>query len=386
MIRRNYNRLLWLWIVSSAILMTTDYPYSDDKCEFADVLADRFVQPGNRGGELRISLSPPDYEEAKSVHDHLVFSTIMARLLTSELKGQTYGQCDARIDTSRFPDLHVYLIVDRPSRDGSEVRLRCIRTLQGILLHWEPQERSIRKSAEEEARFRLNVIANPGASFSNASTILRAALAHIYQAGSVLHAMHSVGPEHFKSFDASLFQTWLYGQRSSGRIRLNAISLCPPGLDPQDARANLTPYKLPYSDIIPPGTVRLPTKDSGLTRYLRRVVIVGHAAILNAPDLPALTSVRVKYCNRDHLFAAYGDAESSPAKRVRVRCLTSVGYERDSWTVFFCDPQDCTSEHQAETVVTAIAKDPDVWALAGSNAESGQPRGPYLIELETKGE
>jgi len=378
--------IMWLGIVS-AVCLCANSSSSHDRCEFSDVLGDRFVRSENRGGEFRILLSPPEYSSTKAVQKHLVFSSTLARLLTSELRIRTYGQCDASIDTSRFPDLHVYLILNHPSKDTNEDRLRCAQTLESALINSELDDQSIRKGASEEAQFRSQVISNPIGVYSNVSTILRVVLSRIYEPNSALHAIYSVGAEHFQSLDERSFRDWLHRQRSFGRAKLESISLCPPNTDPQDPRVSAPSSDFPYSTMINPGIVTLLLRDGKhvLPQYPRQMVIVGHVSVLNAPDPPPLALVRNKYCNRPHVLEAERAASVDIPAPVRTRCLTSGG-ERDSWTVFFCDPQDCNSERQTGSVAVEIANDPDVVALARNDVKNGQPRGPYLIKVETTSE
>jgi hypothetical protein len=65
--------------------------------------------------------------------------------------------------------------------------------------------------------------------------------------------------------------------------------------------------------------------------------------------------------------------------------LRTLEYE-DGWTVFYCDPADCTSQALAGAVMAEVARDPDVIALAHEQKAHGQRAGPYLIQVINVGE
>lgn len=111
-------------------------------------------------------------------------------------------------------------------------------------------------------------------------------------------------------------------------------------------------------------------------------MVVGlNARISNVAGLNVPVSVPFadKYCNRKETFAVREDFGF--AATVRIRCLREMRYGKP-WIVFFCDHNDCASDLAAEAVTRALAGDPDILMLATSNAEDGQPLGPYIIDVE----
>jgi hypothetical protein len=90
-----------------------------------------------------------------------------------------------------------------------------------------------------------------------------------------------------------------------------------------------------------------------------------------------------KYCERQHPFD--NSVTPSRTKMVRIYCVRKTVNDLDTWIGLFCDPKDCTSKQEEETVATSIASDADVLTHAQGFKPNTHPRGPYLVEIDGPG-
>jgi len=345
---------------------------SGERCEYPDVLGSMFVPLEKRLGEYRITLGRPDYLKQGEVRNHFLFSTTFSHLLDSLLKNQTKGRCEAVVNSLRFPDLHVYLSRGDTFGDIETDRLFCKQELRSILLNSKPNQDEIRASASQEVRLRE--------SRSDASTILAAALRYIFEDDTVLNAINSIDVDAFRSVDAKQFSLWLDAQRLSVQFGLAKIPLCAGDLDPNSPLVDVSINKLPSSRTTSPRTINLSSRAARFPDDLRHVVIVGHDGILNAPDPSEMMATR-KYCGGKKYD--FGQNEGSFANPIvmttRIRCLRSVQYDNQVWSVFYCDPKVCTSENASRLAAEELMEDPEINSLARSSKDF--LRGPYLVNI-----
>jgi hypothetical protein len=377
------NLGLCLAIVSLVSFFGSGNLLSNEQCAHPDIFGSAFVPPKNRLGEFRLVLKPPDYGNTVSVQHHLAYSMIWARIISGELAARTRGFCEAVITPPLFPDLRVYLIMNRSPGDMETERSVCTSPLDDIIQTSQPTDQAILKSASVEAERILQRIRRPGNDIMLAYNILVTALTRIYRGDTVMYALVSVNAATYQSLDLSTFREWLQRQRSGERIELTSLPMCSSKDDQAGSVVEIAPGKPPPSGTIPGGSVKVSATGAvspSMPQSFRHVVIVGDGGTLYAP-FP--TPATIKYCDRDHLFEI--DPASKHAATVRVRCFRA-GLYSEPWVLFFCDPKDCPSDNIAKGVASAIAKDADVIALARERSGAGQLRGPYLTEIQTSGD
>jgi hypothetical protein len=388
--RKFRQMVLLLGIISFASFIGTNYSFSSDgsdnnrECENPEYFGTMLVPPDYRLGEFRIALDVPAYDDTESVQQHLAFSTILASLFGSELKEQTNDLCNAVITPSRFPDLHVFLFVNRAPGATEANRSLCLRALQNVLLTSRPSKRVVEKIASSRAEWMLQRLSNPGGLWNAVDAILANALTHIYKVDSIMYALASVGPERFQTIDAGGFLDWLQNQRLARRVGLSSIQTnCRSETDPHTGGTGSS--KLPYSTINPPEAIKIFIARNRFTlrSALRYLVIVGNDL---GPNRPLLTPATKKFCNQEHAFAIDRGAVPELLTTVRIRCLAETFYGIGSWVAFFCESEEDIPESAALHIMTTIANDPDVLALARSNSENKQARGPYVINVQVTGE
>ena len=353
---------------------------ADGKCGHPDLYGAAFVRPEDRLGEFKAKLKSPDYQDAVLTQRHYIALQLWGELVSQRLKTETGGACGALTNNSLFPNLWVYLFVGH-AEDIEEDRRQCTQALLKILNSYSPAPDAVAKVAKAYAEIVSSMATDPPGMFFEADDVLKRSLLKIYRPGSVAHAFASVDASAIRTVAATSFFDWLSYQRSElveflqipPCGSLSSIPAISQGLD-----------EIPYSRVIPPdrlkisiGGIRDPSK-----RLLRRVLIVGlptpddSITGLNAPDTSAATK---KYCNQT-LSLAIGD-DPAKTRDVKILCAREV-LNRASWVVFFCDPKNCSVESEADAVLSAIAKDSAVLDLSKSDSPVGEPRGPYLIEIE----
>jgi hypothetical protein len=343
-----------------------------EKCEFPGQIGDWLVAPGNRGGEYRIKLSIGSLSNADVIRRHLLNATVFARLLTTQLRADTGKSCDAGI-SSIFPDLRAYLIDESPVAKADAGPSRCgaalIKAAQSM-----PTPSSVSAAAAKEGNWRSSLISGGGI-YITAINILEGALRQIYVPDSFMHTLVSVDASAYSSFDTEDFLKWLRTQQVEGGPTVSKIPICGSDVDPTEPGVDHPWQRLPASAVAASGTIRLSTEITGPVAIpaLRHVVVVGDKRA--APDVASSSLAFHNYCDREHVFSKVGAA--------RIRCFGLSPNYVASWIVLFCDPSDCSTESVAEAVMAGVAEDPTIDASGKESAANGQPRGPYLIHVET---
>jgi hypothetical protein len=368
-------------IILAAGLISTGQSNSEEKCVPRNGYFD--LHPGQQfAGMFRIALDPPNFRDLASVQSHFVYSTTWAHVIGIELSNSTKGLCGARVTPYGFPDLRVFLMVFRSTQQVEREKSICTLALQDILLHSRPSDDALKQAAMSStlALQHAQPSERPDGEILDQSNILQAALPHIYERNSLLHALASMDALTYQSLDAQSFYSWLREQRSSNRIEFLPISHCLPAADGSRSTTVGEFGRLRrHSGIMSPGAIHISRAMGGAVRFgpLRYLVIVGNA---DGPRSPLSTSeVTEKYCNRAHSFSV-GDGSPSVVS-VRIRCQSTSVYDLDSWTVLYCDPKDCVSDLIERVVLATIASDPDVLVHTRRSSDDATPRGPYLVTV-----
>lgn len=363
----------------AAMLFAPSHSLADGKCAYPEVYAG-FVRPENRLGEFRIKLDPPDYKNDISAQQHLVFSRIWGKVLADELRVATRGSCEAMTSAAIFPDLLAFIIINVPLGREAD-RIKCTGAMQNVLSQSQPTLEIIKQMAIEEALAERLWSEDPGHFTSEAGDILKRSLQSIYVAKTVMQRLASVGASDFESVDIASFQGWLQRQQATATIEEHGIPRCTIG-DLSEPLSKPEPESPLDSSVVPPQSMnlRISVGKENPPRLLRHVVILG----LNNPDwmLAGMTAqipgpVIEGYCNRQRTLAT----DNGRSVTATVRCLHVVQLVKP-WVVLFCDPTECSSDADARDVAIAIANDPGILALARENKENGQPKGPYLVNVE----
>jgi hypothetical protein len=364
-------------LTACAMLGIPVYAFSDERCEFGDVIGALLVRPGEQAGEFRIQLSPPDYQSPEAIQHHLSFSTIWARTLSTELSTTTGGLCSVII-TPFFPDLRVYLISNLSRGGSGQDASTCRRSLEGLISS-PPKPESVQNAVVSEAQELSQRALNPAGYMSAASNVLMIALGRIYQTGSLMHTLVSFDAVARQALDAQGLFGWLQKQHSASPINLVPLIICSGELNQSSPQVERRADALPRSDIVASAPIVLSEQTVGRASasFLRYAVIVGDdQAVVNARGESTATT---KYCNKEYEFT---DNRGSSSILVKVQCLRAALYSVDGWTVFFCDSSQCKTDQIAENVARTIAGDDDVVAMATFRAASAKRRGPYLVEIE----
>ncbi len=372
------SELLLPLLVFLFFLVCTHDALSGEKCEYPDALGNALTAPPNRASEFRITLGIKDYHSTQVVQRHLVYATVWARLLTNELISQTDDSCSAVIAPALFPDLRVYLIVAQRQTSAVSDASHCEHSLENVA-RWQPSVDLIFAAGLAEGKRISQRFSNPAGYTTVADNILKTALVRIYAPETLMHALVSVEPSAFFALDVTDFQNWLRLQQSANQFTVSPIVICGPNDDPKGPSVSHSSERLPYSSLAAPEFIKLSTKDTGPISLptLHHVVIVGDKNdIANVPH--SLLAID-EYCNREHVFA-------NQTQATRIRCFEEMAHNIDAWTVLFCDPDDCSSEAAAKAVMKAVAQDQRVITSAEQGTMNDQPRGPYLIDVETANE
>jgi hypothetical protein len=354
---------------------------SEERCILR---AGNFELEPNRhfAGMFRIPLNPPDLHDLVAVQRHLVLSETWTDIIFRGVRGKPVGLCSALAIPIPFPDLRVFLMVNRTASQIDREKAVCTQALEDFLKHFQPNDELIKLAAKRNAFFRRPLPASGDrAEIADAAKIMEATLPLIYEKGSLLHTLTSVEWTPFGAVDPADFRAWIESQRSPERPLLESIPRCLP------ARGDLASYpgaprERSDSGILPAGEIDLSRSSGGplLAGPLRYVVVVGD------PDQPpgtALASeVDTKYCNREHTFSIGGGFSPRVSVTIRPRCQTTSVYDLDSWTMIYCDPADCAPEGVEKAVMTAIASDPEVLDFARRSSDTASPRGPYLVTIK----
>jgi hypothetical protein len=326
-------------------------------------------------GLFRVPLHSPDLNDREAIRRHLIFLETWSDIILKEMP----LLCGALAIPIRFPDLRVFLKVSRTGVKVDREIAYCRFVLEDYLQHSKPGDEIIKQAAESNAYFREpKPVSNGRTEFSDAGAILQAALPLIYEKGSLLHTLTSLEWTSFASVDGAEFRAWLASQRLPKRPLLESMERCLPPRDRPDEFSTV-PRERAESPILPPGEIDLSRGPDGPLRSgpLRYAVIVGN------PDEPPVgmvaSEVKVKYCNREHVFSIGGELTSVKA---RPRCVSTEVYDLDAWTLIYCDPADCTSEDTEKAVMSVVAHDAEVLDFAQRSAATTAPRGPYFVTIK----
>jgi hypothetical protein len=329
-------------------------------------------------GMFRLPLNSLDFHDPVALQRHLAFSTIWADILMRELPTKAGGLCGAFVTAYGFPDLRVFLFVNRTGSQIAREKAVCMRALEDILQASQPSDDLIRRAAARIALFKQPA-QPPLEGILDASNILRAALPLIYAKNSPLYALASVDWTAYRTIDAADFRIWVQSQISQEHPPFEQISPCLP--PPQDAgAASGVPQPRRNSDISSPGEINLSRSTSEIPAGpLRYSVIIGTAD--RPTSASAVTEISAKYCNREHSFLIGDEASPHANVTVHLRCLDTTVNDLDAWNLIYCDPADCTSARTDRVVMEAIAGDPDVLSYVRKISDAGSPRGPYLVTI-----
>jgi hypothetical protein len=348
-------------------------------CGLPNTYGTAIIPIKNQLGEFLIYLKPPEFRDRNSIREHLIFSRLWSRIIRSNLRAKTRDACDAILDASFFPGLSAYLMTETPHNVLSD-RAACLGALQDAITQPELDALMIKKAATDEMSAAQRWSESRGNFIVEADNILKQAMRSIFDYGTTMEALASVGALEFLEIDNQGFEEWLQKQRASFKIaRINFLKCNgnPEALPDQEQIADI--YRFPTSSAIKPGAINIKAgqqKDA----MLHKLVVIG----LKTPSfLPGMTTVvqadvLTGYCNRERTF--FDDSRSREIT-VTVRCLRVVELTRP-WVVLFCDPKDCSTKETAENIATAIAEDPAILALVQANMENSQPIGPYLVNVE----
>jgi hypothetical protein len=344
------------------------------------------LQPNEHfAGMFRIPLISPNSHDPVAVQRHLAFSEIWADTIMSDRSWQAGGLCGAVILPYQFPDLRVFLVVNRTGSQIDREKATCMHALERFLERSEPNDELIKQAAKRNALFNQLSQPAPGAAFLepalDSENILRAALPLIYERASTLHALSSLVWATFATVDAADLRIWIQGQRLPERALLVSIPHClPPRGDL--ASSAVVPRERSESGILPAGEISLARSPDGPlpAGSLRYAVIVGDPD--EPPSLAAASEVKAKYCDRQHSFSISDGSLPRGSLMIRPRCDSRAVYDLDSWTVIYCDPADCASQAVEKAIMAAIASDPEVLDYARRSSNTTIPRGPYLVTIK----
>ena len=363
--------------VGLILLLAFTTSLAAQECGHQDVFGRLAIAAKNRLGESKIRLGPPDFRDTASVQRHLVFSSILGRLVAGELRRVTKDYCDAVVTPSLYPDLWALQIINYPSKDIDADKSKCATALRGVLEASVPYPEAIKRGGAEEGWIASRVASSATGFAMEASSVLTRALAGIYRPASAMHALMTVDPTLYRSLNSEEFVEWLGRQRESGSVGVEEIALCPsesassiPGKSAANSALSNSPVLAAETLVqvhAPAGQTPTPT--------LRHVVIVGLKAsesIYAGLNSPITLQDNRNPCDRPHTFV---DPATATTQTVYARCLRQLRYGQP-WILLFCDPKDCVSETIAAAFAAVVAKDPKVIELARTDEES---KGPYVV-------
>jgi hypothetical protein len=333
-------------------------------------------------GLFRVPLHPPDSTHHEALQRHLIFLKIWEGIILREMPGKAGGLCGAIATSYRFPDMRIFLTVNRTASQIDREKAYCRYLLEDFLQNSEPSNELIRSAAELNAFLeRPSPVSGDRPEIGDAVRILSAALPLIYEKGSLFHTLTSVEWVSFAAVDGADFRAWIQSQRSPERPLLESIPRCLPPRDELDG-FSIAPRERSESGILPAGQINLSRGLDGpiLAGPLRYAVIVGNPG--DPPGALVASEVKAKYCNREHTFSIGDDSSQHSTVTAQPRCLPTSVYDLDSWSIIYCDPADCTSEQVEKGVMSAIASDPEILDFARRSAATAVPRGPYLVTIK----
>ena len=322
------------------------------------------VEPGRLlAGLYQVKLQPPDFQNPIAVQRHLVFTGIWGQTLGSELNRSTRERCYAIFTPYAFPDTRVFLTTAQSAKQFDQDKLACQRTLEDILQHSWASEASINE-AISWVKLSMAPMKPSGRSLAaaipDAANVLSAAYPQIYEASSLQHALVSVQWHTIDSSSNPEYRAWVQSQRSTERLVLEPISICPP--EPSSQMSAPTGASLQrHSAILPSGEIKISRRNGGPVPEgpLRYGVIVDDA--VSTGSFVSDRSMK-KYCNQEYSFRSE-DSASSTTATVRLRCLSTTVYDLDLWTFIFCDPDDCAYEPREKAAITSLASELEISIL-----------------------
>jgi hypothetical protein len=349
-------------------------------CGLPNIYGTATIPPKNQLGEFLIQLKSPEYRDRNSVREHLIFSRLWSRIIRSNLRTTTHDVCDAILDASLFPGLSAYLTIETPRNVISD-RAMCLGALQDAITQPEPDASIIKKAADDEISLVQRWSESRGNFVVEADNILKQAMRSIFDYGTTMEALASVGALEFQEINNQSFEEWLRKQKLFVKIARIEFTKCNEKSEtlPNQERVSEI-YRFPNSSVIKPGAIKIRVARRDTDAMLQKLVLIG---LKNPSFVPGVTTiveadVLTQYCNKERTFF---DNSRNGEITVTVRCLRVVELTRP-WVVFFCDPKDCSTKESAEIVATAIAEDPAILALVQANTENSQPIGPYLVDVE----
>ena len=378
---------IWIRPIAAALagffVATGSLASEEPKCALR---AGYFETNPNRqfAGMFRIVLDPPDIGDFAAVQRHIAFSKVWGDIIFRDIHSRSRGLCTALTTSLGFPDLRLFLAVNRSTSRIEREKAVCTQLLQDVLTHSEPGEAVIERSI---AWYMGGVgLIQPGygdaavSPLGDAVNVSQIASQLIYEKGSALHTLVIARQSTF-AVDAAGLREWILSQRQPQRSLLEAIPHCLwPGGDL--SKSADIPAARAESGILPPGEFSVTRPPNGLLPPgpLRYVVIVGDPA--EPPGLAVSSEVQRKYCDKDHTFSFGGEPSERRSITVQPNCsMNSIG-DLDAWNIIYCDPKDCTSEPVERAVMTAIAADPEILDFAKRSSNTAIPRGPYLISIK----
>lgn len=368
---RSARRLTRFGLALAALLMSCTHSFSEAGCEYPNLFGPSFAPEANHAGEFHVVLQPPDYQNSVLVQKHFVFSSVWGGAIRASLIKQTNSRCDAIFAKESFPNLRAFLI-DRHPETGSRKAgvLPCEDALRNVLNVSPDKDEIIRSSSMEEETRKL---LQPRAGRINISDLVNDALREIYYPGTFMRALLSVEPSLFGSMKIDEFFAWLKQQQAGHAVELRRLQFCEPGYEFGADTARVA--SLPSSSVMPAGTLALPLRSEiPLAPSLRRFVIVGAGRVLAyGPSRPKALE---KYC--DQVIALNSKGNREGVSSARVKCWRNMFFS-ESWTVFYCDPADCTSEEITEIVTSQIANDNSLLLIGGQKT-----RGPYVVAVQSE--
>jgi len=333
---------------------------------------------------FQIVLDPPHLGDFAAVQRHAALTRIWGGVIFREIHGRSRGLCTALATSLGFPDLRIFLAVNRTGSQIDREKAICLQVLQDVVKHREPGEAVIEESIDRYMAFARPTRPGSGdAAVSptiDASNVFEIAMRLIYEEGSSLHTLVMAEASKFAA-DVESLRAWIRTQRQSPRFLLESIPHClQPGGDLSES-SNVPAERL-ASNILPPGEFSLSRSPAGPLPPgpLRYVVMIGDPT--QPPGLVVHGEVDRKYCDQARTFPLGEESSEHRSISVQLRCSTSGLSDLDAWTYIYCHPKDCSSEPVERAVMSAVAADPEILGFARRSSTTAIPRGPYLITIK----
>ncbi len=335
-------------------------------------------------GMFQIVLDPPHLGDFAAVQRHAALTRIWGGVISDEIRGKSHGLCTALATSLGFPDLRIFLAVNRTGSQIDREKGICLQVLQDVVKRLEPGEAVIKDSIRRYMAFASptppspwEAAVSPAVDANNVSLI---AMRRIYEEGSPLYTLVTAEASKFAA-DVESLRAWIRTRRQSPRFLLESIPHClQPGGDLSKS-ANIPAERL-ESSILPPGEFSLSRSPAGPLPPgpLRYVVMIGDPS--QPPGLVVQGEVDRKYCYQARTFSLGEESSEHRTMSVQLRCSTRGLGDLDAWTYIYCHPKDCSSEPVERAVMSAVAADPEILDFARRSSTTATPRGPYLITIK----